>query len=150
MVSRWTHTILEVYFCLTRQRNVWSILRRSLLFFMAADEWLWNFNLWSVITPKSFISFRFTSMWSFIWYDRLVLSLPICKHLHFCSLIGNGHIVNQFTKQLISSCNDVGSSSVLIIRYNFVSSANSLQQFVIANGGSFLNITKGIGPRTDP
>ena len=81
--------------------------RRSVVF-TAADEWLWYFNLWSVITPKSFISFTFSSMWSFIWYDRLVLSLPICIHLHFCSLK-----------------DDVVSSSVLIVRYNFVSSANN-------------------------
>ena len=119
-------------------------------FFTAADEWLWNFNLWSVITPKSFISFTFSSMWSFIWYDRLVLSLPICIHLHFCSIKGNCHIVDQFTKRLISSCNDVVSSSVLIVRYDFVSSANNLQQFFIANGRSFMIITKSIGPRTDP
>ena len=78
------------------------------------------------------------------------LFLPICIHLHFCSLKDNCHIVDQFTKRLISSCNDVSSSSVLIVRYNFVSSANNLQQFFIASGRSFMNITKSIGPKTDP
>ena len=119
-------------------------------FFIAADVWLWNFNFWSVITPKSFISFTFSITWSFIWYDLLVLSLPICIHLHFSSLKGNCQNAAQSTKLSISSCNDVVSSSVIIVRYNFVSSANILQLFFITNGKSFMNITKRVGPSTDP
>ena len=86
--------------------------------------WLLMNGYGTLICVRSFISFTFSSMRSFIWYDRLALSLSICIQLHFCSLKRNCHIVDQFTKRLISSCNDVVSSSVLILRYNFVSSAN--------------------------
>ena len=46
-------------------------------FFMAADEWLWDFNLWSVITSKSFTSFTFV-----VGYNtQVIYLLYICGRL---------------------------------------------------------------------
>ena len=87
-----------------------------------------------------------SSTWSFIWYDLLVLPLPICIHLHFSSLKGNCQNADQSTKPSILSCNDVVSSSVIIVRYNFVSSANILQLFFITSGKSFYEYNKKSRP----